>query len=149
MADPARRPTPANERRVPLVLVVDDYEDIRVLYAEYLHAAGFRTECAEDGAIAIARAHALRPDLIVMDLDMPNLDGREAIRQLKADPATRDIVIIALTGREVMDHGQRVYEVGCDEYLTKPLSPDALAAAVRTALACRYELGTGSRPRLR
>lgn len=131
------------------MLVADDYEDTRALYAEYLHAAGFRTETAEDGAIAIARAHASRPDLIVMDLDMPNLDGREAIRRLKADPETRDIVIVALTGRDVVDHGKLVYEAGCDEYLTKPVSPDALAAAVRTALASRYDLGTGSRPRLR
>jgi CheY-like chemotaxis protein len=131
----------------PLVLVCDDFADSRELYAEYLADAGFRTDVAADGEEAIAQAYALRPDLIVMDLDMPRIDGREAIRQLKADPATKNIVIIALTGHGLADHGKAVYDVGCDEYLTKPLSPDALAAAVKAALACRDSLESGSRPR--
>jgi two-component system sensor histidine kinase BarA len=84
-----------------------------------------------------------------MDLDLPGIDGREAIRVLETDPATRAIVIIALTGHEVTNHGKAVYEAGCDEYLTKPVSPDALAEAVRTAPSCRDDLGTGTRPRLR
>lgn len=79
---------------------------------------------------------------------MPNVDGREAIRRLKADAETRGIVIIALTGHEVPNHGKAVYEAGCDEYLTKQVSPDALAAAVRTALAGRDDVRTGARPRL-
>ncbi len=147
MSNPLRRATPPQQRRVPLILIVDDYADTRDLYAEYLATTGFRTCAAEDGQDAIAQARALRPDLIVMDLDMPNIDGREAIRRLRADVETRDIVIIALTGHEVTDHGRTVYEAGCDEYLTKPISPDALAAAVKTALACREIGDTGKRMR--
>jgi CheY-like chemotaxis protein len=148
MADAGHRSDAADQTRIPLVLVVDDYADCRDLYAEYLADAGFRTQTAEDGRDAIAQARAIQPDLIVMDLDMPDVDGRQAIRSLKADPATSEIVIIALTGREVTNHGAALYEAGCDEYLTKPISPDALAAAVRTALACRESSATGPRPRL-
>ena len=148
MAEHARRATPADRRRVPLVLVVDDYEDTRDLYAEFLKHAGFRVDTAEDGEQAIAKARALRPDLIVMDMTMPKVDGLQATRVLRADPATRDIVIIALSGAALPEHGRAAYESGCDEYLTKPLSPHALANAVKHALACDEDAQrTGRHPR--
>lgn len=135
-------------RRFPLVLVADDFADTREMYAEYLAAAGFRTETAEDGAEAIAKARALRPDVVVLDMTMPNVDGWEAARVLRADPSTQRIVIIAVTGHVLPEHGKSAYEAGCDEYLTKPLSPDALRVAVVRALSSTDgETKTGRHPR--
>lgn len=137
MMQSVRRPTPRSQRRVALVLVVDDHEDTRELHAECLHAAGFRTHTACDGEEAVAEAHAYMPDLIVMDLDMPRLDGLGATRALKADPATCQIVIVVVTGRPLPDGGRLAYEAGCDGFLTKPISSEALGAAVKAALAAR------------
>ncbi|HUG54864.1 MAG TPA: response regulator, partial [Vicinamibacteria bacterium] len=86
---------------VPMILVVDDTLDARELYAEYLRIAGLRAEVAEDGYEAVAKATALRPSVIIMDLSMPRMDGWEATRRIKANPATRDIPIIALTGHVI------------------------------------------------
>ncbi len=131
---PSARTTTAS-RRVPFVLIVDDFLEARELFSENLRDAGFITETAEDGAQAIVKARSLQPDLIVMDMAMPVVDGWEAIRVLRADPSTRDIVIIAVAGKALPESGKSAYESGCDEYLTKPLSSDALARAVRLALA--------------
>ena len=82
----------------PLILVVDDYEDAREMYAEYLRFCGFRVAEARNGNEALEQAFTLMPDLILMDLSLPGMDGWEATRQLKADERTRNIPVVALTG---------------------------------------------------
>ncbi len=119
---------------VPMILIVDDTLDARELYAEYLRIAGLRAEVAEDGYDAVAKAAALRPSVIIMDLAMPRMDGWEATRRLKANPATRDIPIIALTGHVIERSRERAIEAGADGYLTKPCFPDSLLAEVHRVM---------------
>jgi CheY-like chemotaxis protein len=80
----------------PLVLVVDDYQDAREMYAEYLQQSGFRTAEARTGVEAVAKARELKPACVLMDLSLPGIDGWEATRQLKADPNTRHIPVVAM-----------------------------------------------------
>ena len=82
--------------KTPLVLVVDDYEDTRTIYSEYLRFAGFRVIAANDGAEAVAMATELGPDVVVMDLAMPGVNGWTATRMLKSDPRTKDIFVLSL-----------------------------------------------------
>lgn len=118
----------------PLVLVVDDYEDNRRLFAEYLRLAGFRAEVAGSGADGLAKAAALRPDVIVMDLAMPDLDGFEVTRRLRAREDTRHIPVIALTAYPMGYSRHAALEAGCDAYLSKPFGPRHLAAQIRRLL---------------
>ena len=115
----------------PLVLLVDDAEDNREVYAQFLHFAGFRVEFAVDGLEAIEKAASLRPDVIVMDLSLPRMDGWEATRRIKSDPETRGIPVIALTGHAVSESKRKAQEVGCSGYLTKPCLPDVLVSEIR------------------
>src|SRR5262245_30113692 len=86
------------KKTAPLVLVVDDYEDTRRIYSEYLEFAGFRVASATDGAEAIEKARKLTPDVVVMDLGMPGIDGWAATKTIKTDPRTKDIYVMAVTG---------------------------------------------------
>jgi CheY-like chemotaxis protein len=120
------------------VLVVDDFDDNRQMYAEFLALSGFRTAEAIDGADAIAKARDLLPDIIVMDLTLPVIDGWEATRRLKSDPRTRHIPIIALTGHALEGQSEGgAREAGCDGFLTKPCLPEQLLDAVTVMLARR------------
>lgn len=119
----------------PHVLVVDDFEDTRFLYSEYLEFAGFRTSTAENGAEAITKARAEHPDVIAMDLSMPDMDGWEATRRLKADAATRGICIIALTGHAEAAFVESAKKAGCDHFLAKPCLPEDLMREVIRCLA--------------
>ena len=114
-----------------LVLLVDDLEDSRVMYAEYLARSGYRVAQAGDGKEALALARALLPDVVVMDLGLPVLDGWEAIRQLKGDARTVGILVIALTGHSLARHAERARQAGCDALLTKPCVPSTLLALLR------------------
>jgi CheY-like chemotaxis protein len=120
--------------RRPLILIVDDMADIRDLYAEYLKGQGFRPELATNGFEALSKATVMGPDVIVMDLNLPELDGWEATRRLKANDLTRSIPVIALTGLTVSHSKARALEAGCDGFLTKPCYPDALADEIRRVL---------------
>ena len=117
-----------------LVLLVDDYPDNRDIYVQFLTYAGLRVEEAENGQQALDKAFALRPDVIVMDLSLPGLDGWEATRRLKQDPRTRDIPVIALTGHALAGHSKVAFDAGCDAYLAKPFTPDAMARVIATTL---------------
>jgi two-component system, cell cycle response regulator DivK len=121
----------------PLILVVDDYEDNRTLYTTYLASCGFAVEQAADGLQAVEKGRALLPHAIVMDLALPGIDGWEATRQLKADPVTRGIPVIALTGHSLQTHEARAKEVQCDAFLTKPCVPEDLVAKIRELIAAR------------
>jgi two-component system cell cycle response regulator DivK len=121
-----------------LVLLVDDLEDSRVMYAEYLTRSGYRVAQAADGREALAMAHALLPDVVVMDLALPVLDGWETIRQLKGDARTVGILVIALTGHALARHAERARQAGCDALLTKPCVPSTLLALLRDMLATAH-----------
>ena len=127
-------PRPASAE---LVLVVDDFEDNRVMYAEYLRHAGYRVIEAENGREAVDRAREALPDLVVMDLALPVMDGWQATRELKGDERTRVIPVIALTGHAMAGYSKGAREAGCDEFLTKPCLPKTLLERVRLLLARR------------
>jgi CheY-like chemotaxis protein len=118
----------------PLILVVDDYEDAREMYAEYLRFCGFRVAEARNGNEALEQAFTLKPDLILMDLSLPGMDGWEATRQLKADERTSRIPVVALTGHALAGASEGAKRAGCDSFVTKPCLPDDLVVEVRRML---------------
>ena len=118
----------------PLILVVDDYQDAREMYAEYLQFSGFRVAEARNGNEAVAQAFALRPDLILMDLSLPGMDGWEATKLLKADERTKHIPVVALTGHALAGASEGARKAGCDSFVTKPCLPDDLVVEVRRML---------------
>lgn len=113
-----------------LVLLVDDNAEMRKLYSFYLSREGFDTEEASHGFEAFDKALKRRPDVIVMDLRMPKLDGWEAVRLLKNRPATHGIPVIALTGDADIEHLKLARNAGCETVLQKPCAPEELHAAV-------------------
>jgi CheY-like chemotaxis protein len=129
---------PAGEADVggqgPLVLIVDDVKDNRTVYVLYLKFSGFRTAEAENGEEALRQAEALLPDVIVMDLSLPVMDGWEATRHLKRDPRTKRIPIIVLTGHALPEYARTAREAGCDLVITKPCLPDQLQEAIHRIL---------------
>jgi two-component system, cell cycle response regulator DivK len=121
--------------REPLVLVVDDFQDNREMYAEYLAFSGFRVIQAANGKEALDQAFANRPDIIIMDLSLPVMDGWEATRRLKADQRTNAIPVVALTGHAMQGHSKGAIEAGCDSFVAKPCLPDQLVAEIRKMLS--------------
>jgi CheY-like chemotaxis protein len=118
-------PSPA-----PLILVVEDFDDAREMYRDYLQFAGLRVETARDGREAIEKAGALQPDLILMDLSLPGIDGWEATRLLKSAPATRHILIVALSAHALATEGERARRAGCDGFIAKPCLPPDLVEEI-------------------
>ena len=116
------------------VLVVDDVADQREMYAEYLEAKGCKVEMASDGFSAIAAALRVMPDVIVMDLSMPRLDGWEATRRLKR-ALPRDIPIVACTGFVLGAAAERALDAGCDAFVMKPCLPEDLLREIQVTLA--------------
>jgi CheY-like chemotaxis protein len=123
------------DQNAPLILVVDDYQDAREMYAEYLQFSGFRVAEAKNGNEAVEQAFALKPDLILMDLSLPGMDGWEATRRLKADATTSHIPIVALTGHALAGASEGARKAGCDSFVTKPCLPDDLVVEVRRMLS--------------
>jgi CheY-like chemotaxis protein len=119
----------------PLILIVDDYQDAREMYAEYLKASGFRVAEARTGFEAVAKARELKPDVVLMDLSLPGIDGWEATRQLKADQSTMHIPVVAITGHASELASRDAKAAGCISFVLKPALPDAVVAEVRKALA--------------
>jgi CheY-like chemotaxis protein len=121
----------------PLVLIADDNDDIVDSHAELLAAAGYRVVKARNGLEAFDAAVAARPDVILMDLDMPVLDGWEATRRIRGDLRTHRIPIIAFTSYGLRRYIDRSFEAGCTAFLDKPVDARALLAEVERALARR------------
>ena len=119
------------------ILVAEDDADNRRIVVKVLTGEGHATLEAADGRAAIALAAREHPDLIVMDLAMPGMDGWEASRRLKADPQTADIPIIALTAFAMRGDEERAREAGCDAYLSKPCRPQTIRDVVRRFLERR------------
>jgi DNA-binding response OmpR family regulator len=127
----------AGDRDRPVVLAADDDEDILALIAFRLERSGYSVILARDGEEALELARHERPDLAVLDVMMPKLDGFELTRRLRADDATSRMPVILLTARAQDADVQRGFDVGADDYLRKPFSPQELRARVQAILGRR------------
>ena len=116
------------------VLLVEDQEDNRQIVSDLLTSVGYELLVATNGQEGVDMAVAQRPDLILMDIQLPVLDGYEATRRIKADPALRQIPIIAVTSYALSGDDLKALEAGCDAYVTKPFSPRALLTKIREYL---------------
>jgi two-component system, cell cycle response regulator DivK len=121
------------------VLVVDDYEDAREMFAEYLEVAGFRVVLARNGAEALELARKEPPDVILMDLSLPVMDGWEASRRLKQDPRTSGVPIVALSGHAVPHGSEQAQLAGCEVFLRKPIAPQDVTKTIEALRAQRAE----------
>jgi two-component system, cell cycle response regulator DivK len=113
------------------ILVVEDHEDNRQILRDLLGAAGFEMIEAHDGESAYPMAAAEKPDLILMDIQLPGLDGYEATRRIKADPALKAIPVIVVTSYALSGDEDKARLAGCDDYVAKPYSPRQLLAKIR------------------
>ena len=113
------------------MLLVEDNEDNRIIYSTVLRHVGYDVIEAHDGAQAIALARSARPDLILMDISIPGIDGWEATRILRLDPDTSAIPIIALTAHALPDDREKAVQMGFTSYLAKPVEPRTVVAEVR------------------
>ena len=118
-----------------LVLLVEDQPDLRQLYAQQLTLSGFDVIEASNGVEAVAHTASHVPDVVLMDLSLPVMDGWEATRQLKSDDRTAHIPVVALTAHDGSGELQRATRAGCDWFVPKPCPPDALIAEVRRVLS--------------
>jgi len=136
MSSPPSNPSAAARDR-PLILLVEDQDELRRLYVSELTMSGFTVIEAANGEDAIAHTSAHAPDVVLMDLSLPILDGWEATRRLKADARTAHIPVVAITAHDGSGELQRATRAGCDWFVPKPCPPDALIAEVRRVLAGR------------
>ena len=120
---------------MPKILLVEDNEMNRDMLTRRLERRGYQVAIAADGRQGISAAHAEIPDLILMDMSLPEIDGWEATRCLKAHSATRSIPVIALTAHAMVSDRQRALEAGCDDYDTKPVELSRLLAKIEAILA--------------
>ena len=126
------------------VLVIEDEEDIAELVAFNLKRAGYHVEIAQDGVKGLSAARSILPDLIVLDLMMPGMDGISLFKELKRGPATRAIPVIMLTARGQTEDRIRGLEVGADDYMTKPFSPKELGLRVANLLKRSVQPASGA-----
>jgi two-component system cell cycle response regulator DivK len=117
------------------ILVIEDQPDNRQILRDLLTNADFEVIEAEDGEAGLAAAAAHRPDLILMDVQLPGIDGYEATRRLKGDAVLRDVPVIAVTAHALSGTEQEARVAGCDGYISKPISPRQLLAKVREYLS--------------
>ncbi len=123
-----------NKPTRPRVLLVDDYPDAREMYGEYLQFSGYDVIEAANGMEALERAVQDKPDIILMDLSLPVMDGWEATRRLKADERTASIPVVALTGHALAGISEGARRAGCDAFVTKPCLPEDLVLEIRRVL---------------
>lgn len=123
------------DRAKPLILLVEDQAELRKMYAQQLELSGFDVIEAGNGADALTHTAAHFPDVVLMDLSLPILDGWEATRRLKTDQRTAHIPVVALTAHDGSGDLQRATRAGCDWFVPKPCPPAALVAEIRRVLA--------------
>ena len=119
---------------MPTILLVEDNELNRDMLSRRLARKGYEVVIAEDGAKGLSAATDSKPDLILMDMSLPVLDGWEATRRLKADPETRSIPVIALTAHAMSSDREKAVAAGCDDYDTKPVELERLLAKIERLL---------------
>jgi two-component system, cell cycle response regulator DivK len=118
----------------PTILIVEDNAQNRLLMVDILKVRGYEVIEAHDGAEGLVLAKTHKPDLILLDMQMPVMDGLEAARLLKADPETRGIKILAVTSFAMKGDRERILAAGCDEYMAKPIDTRQLPIMVRQIL---------------
>ncbi len=123
----------------PLILVVEDAPDNQVLVEQVFQDSGYRVTCIQDGQAALDWLKTHHPDLILLDLSLPEVDGWEVARQLKACDRTSQIPIIAVTAHAMKGDKEAAIASGCDDYLTKPLDIDRLESCVKQWLDKRSQ----------
>lgn len=135
----AKKPMAAKKQSAAqsLIMIVEDYDDAREMYRRRLEFAGYRVIDTRDGAEALATALEHRPDLILMDIALPKMDGLEVTRRLRLDPRTKGAMIVALTGHALPNHEREAAEAGCDAFISKPCLPDDLVKRVEQLLRGR------------
>ena len=126
------------------ILYIDDTENNRILVSRRLHKEGYEVLTAESAAQGLALASEAMPDLILMDMGMPEVDGWSATRQLKADPRLRDIPVIALTAHAMHGDHEKALAAGCDDYETKPFDFPRLLEKIQARLAPGQQRPAGS-----
>lgn len=130
----------------PHLLIVDDYPDALEIWAFYLRSMGYRVSTASDGAAAIRQAERLLPDLIVLDLELPQISGFDVARRLRANPETRDIPLIAATGYSLPSQIDRARDAGFDQIVIKPCDPEFLLLQVERHLKSNSIVAAASTP---
>jgi len=113
------------------ILIVEDQEDLRGMLRDLLSGTGYTVIEAADGEAGVAKAKSERPDLVLMDIQMPVIDGYEATRRIKADPALQPIPIVAVSSFAMKGDEEKARAAGCDNYVTKPYSPLQLLKIIR------------------
>jgi CheY-like chemotaxis protein len=126
-----------SEEPIATVLLVEDNEDNQFVYRTILEHFNYRVIVAGDGEEGVRQAREVLPDVILMDVSIPVIDGLEATRILKADPSTAAIPIVALTAHALAEDRRRASEAGCDSYLSKPAEPKKVLAEVKRMLEIR------------
>ena len=116
------------------ILVIEDHEDNRRILRDLLTSAGYEPIEAVTGEEGLTLAETHRPELILMDIQLPGMDGYETTRRIKANPALRQIPVIAVTSYALSGDEVKAMEAGCDTYVTKPFSPRTLLAKIREYL---------------
>jgi DNA-binding response OmpR family regulator len=141
---PSRRPVTAasaapksTDGRVRRVLVVDDNAQVRSAVTRFLRLHAFHVEVASEGRGALAEIRRQPVDFVLLDVDMPGMDGFEVCRRIKADPANAFVPVILLTGLDSSEDRIRGAEAGCDGYLSKPVAPAELVARVKNGVRQR------------
>lgn len=120
---------------MPRCLIVDDDLDSREGYSEYLRANGYVVDTLEDAREALGTIRQHRPDVVLLDLQMPHIDGWELLRQLRADPPIADVPVVVVSACVFPDDRARAAEAGCNMFLTKPCLPDEVLSSVQSVLA--------------
>jgi CheY-like chemotaxis protein len=119
------------------ILLVEDNEQNRDSLSRRLQRRGFEVLTAEDGKVGVAMAKAGKPDLVLMDMNMPELDGWEATRQIKAEADLHEVPVIALTAHAMSGDREKALQAGCSDYHTKPIEFDRLLAQIETMLQAK------------
>jgi CheY-like chemotaxis protein len=122
---------------MPKILLIEDNEMNRDMLSRRLTRNGFEVAVAVDGSEGVAMATSEKPDLILMDLSLPVIDGWEATRRVKADPATKAIPVIALTAHAMSDDKEKAMAAGCDDFDTKPVELPRLLAKIQALITAR------------
>lgn len=119
------------------VLVIDDDLDARHIYSEYLRSKGLTVFSATDGRTGLNKINELRPDVVVLDLAMPRVDGWTVLKNVRESSATADITVVVVSA--VTDARDEAYNAGCDAYLTKPCPPEVVYLQIRALARCQAE----------
>ncbi len=123
---------PNNGQRT--ILIVDDFDDTRLLLRTWLEKKGYRVFEAENGNEAVSAAQTRNPDLIIMDVEMPELDGLSATRKIRAMPGYKDVPIVAVSAYGADQFKAGALEAGCNEYVATPFEPDELEKLIRSLI---------------